>query len=65
MGYCGHISSRQAMNDVASQDPGADRAYPILKALEWSEWTPGPIPGQGGKQAGQTAGEILPTHGLP
>jgi hypothetical protein len=59
MGACGHVLSRQVVNVVA-----VGKAYPILKAPPpgWSDCIAGPIPGQGGRQAGQTGSEILPTH---
>jgi hypothetical protein len=39
--------------------PGADRAYPLLKALERGDWMPGPIPGRLGRRNRQTGGAIL------
>jgi hypothetical protein len=50
------------MNATASQDPGASRAYSVLKAPERGVWMPGPVLVWGGRQNGQTSGEILPTH---
>jgi hypothetical protein len=59
VGSCGHISTRQAINVTVSRDPNVDRAYLLLKALGWDDWMPGPVLGQGGRQNGQTSGEIL------
>jgi hypothetical protein len=59
---CGHISSHQAINDAASQDPGADRAYPLLKAPGQGDWMPRPIPGRGGRRNEQPGCEIVPAH---
>jgi hypothetical protein len=38
------------------------KIYLILEASGWSDWGPGPIPGQGGSRVRQTGGEILPAH---
>jgi hypothetical protein len=38
------------------------KIYPVLEASGLSDWMPGHVPGQGGRRAGQTVGEILPTH---
>jgi hypothetical protein len=38
------------------------KIYAILEGPGWSDWMPGPIPGRGGRRAGQTGGEILPAH---
>jgi hypothetical protein len=62
MGSCGHILSRQAINAAASRDPGTDRAYLLLKALGQGNLMAGPVLGQGGRQNGQTGGEVLPAH---
>jgi hypothetical protein len=62
VGSCDHFSSRQAINIAASQDPDADRAYPLLKAPKWGDWLPRPVPGRWGRWNGQIGGEILPAH---
>jgi hypothetical protein len=38
------------------------KIYPILETPGWSDWMSGPVPGQGGRRAGQTGGEILPAN---
>jgi hypothetical protein len=37
------------------------KIYVILEAPGWSDWMSGPIPGQGGRQVGQTC-EIMSAH---
>jgi hypothetical protein len=58
----GHVLSCEAVNVATSHVPDIGKAYPILKALGWNDWMPESVPGQGGMQAGQIIGEILPTH---
>jgi hypothetical protein len=62
VGSCGHVSLHRAINVAASRDPGAGRAYPLLKAPGRGDWMLGPIPGRGGRRNGQTGGEIMPAH---
>jgi hypothetical protein len=62
VGSCSHVLSRQTINDVTSRDPSTDRAYSLLKAPGQGNWMPEPVPGRGGRQNGQTGGEILPAH---
>jgi hypothetical protein len=62
VGACGHVLLRQALNVVASRDPGASKAFLILKAPGWSDWVPGLFPGGGERQNGLTSGEILSAH---
>jgi hypothetical protein len=38
------------------------KIYSTLEALEWSDSMHGPVSGRGGRWAGQTGSEILPTH---
>jgi hypothetical protein len=62
VGSCGHVLSCQAINVVVSRDPDAASAYPVLKDPRWDDWMPRPVSGRGGRQNGQTSGEILPAH---
>jgi hypothetical protein len=62
VGVRGHILSCQAGNVTASRDLNVGKTYPILKTPRWSDWMHGPVPGRGGRQAGQIGGEILPAH---
>jgi hypothetical protein len=39
-----------------------DKIYPIMEALGWSDWMPGPVLVWVGRRAGQTGGRILPAH---
>jgi hypothetical protein len=36
-----------------------EKIYLILETNGWSDWMPGAIPGQGGRQVGQTGDDIL------
>jgi hypothetical protein len=38
------------------------KIYAILEAPGWSDWMPGPVPGQGGRRVRQTGGVILRAH---
>jgi hypothetical protein len=62
MGACGHVLSRQALNDAPPRGSGTGRAYPVLKGPRQSDWIPGPIPGQGGRRNGLTGSEIMSAH---
>jgi hypothetical protein len=62
VGSCGHVPSCQAINVITSQDPGTGSSYLLMKAPRRVDWTPRPISGRGGRQNGQTGGEIIPAH---
>jgi hypothetical protein len=47
---------------LLSETLARGKIYAILEGPGWSDWMPGPIPGRGGRRAGQTGGEILPAH---
>jgi hypothetical protein len=44
------------------ETPVRGKIYAILEAHGWSDWLLGPVLGQGGRQVGQTGGEILSAH---
>jgi hypothetical protein len=62
VGSYDHVLLHQAIHDTTSQDPDAASAYLLPKAPGWVDRTPEPVPGRGGRQNGQTSGEILPTQ---
>jgi hypothetical protein len=59
---CGHVLSCWAINVAASRDPGADRAYPWLKAPRRGDWILEPVPGWGRRRDGQTCVDCYVYH---
>jgi hypothetical protein len=52
------------MRDVASRGPDVGRAYPVIGAPGWGDWTPGSFPSRGRRGNGQIDNEILSAHAL-
>jgi hypothetical protein len=63
MGSYDRVPSFQAPTAITSRGPGTVSAYPLLKRPRAClTGGSGPVSDQGGRQDGQTGGEILPAR---